>query len=205
MIQHKQNVVLTGGIASGKTLMSDALGKMSANVIDTDVIARLLLEENGSALSNEAVMKVKEVFGGSVLTNNSIDRKKLRSLIFNDDLAKHQLESILHPLIFKEVQRQMMSQVGKYNLIVVPLLDKNSPYVKLADKILVAEVSPAVQLERVMARDCIDEALALKIIASQASNGERRSLADTIIINTNGYHTRNVLKQLDKQYSLASF
>ena len=75
----------------------------------------------------------------------------------------------------------------------------------MADEVLVAEVDPSIQLQRVMIRDHIDEALAKSIIASQVSNQERRNLADRIIINTNELHTRNILKQLDKQYSLPLF
>ena len=201
----RNNIVLTGGIASGKTFVSDYLASLNANVIDTDVIARTLLAPNQHRYSEIALKKVHDCFGGQIFDNGILNRKKLRDLIFSDDVAKKQLENIMHPLILKTVQEDLLIDRGLYNVISVPLLRKGSPYLSLANQVLVIEVDSEVQLQRVMVRDHIDEQLAKSIIASQANNQERRDLANTIIINTNESHTRNILKQLDKQYSLAPF
>lgn len=201
----KNNIVLTGGIASGKTFVSDYLASLNANVIDTDVIARALLASNQHRYSEIALKEVHDCFGNQIFDNGILNRKQLRELIFSDNAAKKQLENIMHPLILKAVQEDLLLNNGLYNVISVPLLYKNSPYLLLANKVLVIEVDPEVQLQRVMDRDHIDEHLAKSIIASQVSNQERRNLANTIIINTNELHTRNILKQLDKQYSLAPF
>ena len=201
----KNNIVLTGGIASGKTFVSDYLASLSANIIDTDVIARALLAPNQHRYSEIALKAVYDCFGDQVFDDGVLNRKQLRELIFSDDAAKKQLENIMHPLILKAVQEDLLQNNGLYNVISVPLLHKNSPYLSLANEVLVIEVDPEVQLQRVMDRDHIDEHLAKSIIASQVSNQERRNLANTIIINTNELHTRNILKQLDKQYSLAPF
>lgn len=201
----KNNIVLTGGIASGKTFASDYLASLNANVIDTDVVARALLAPNQHRYSEIALKEVHDCFGNQIFDNGILNRKQLRELIFSDDAAKKQLENIMHPLILKAVQEDLLLNHGLYNVISVPLLHKNSPYLSLANKVLVIEVDPEVQLQRVMERDHIDEQLAKSIIASQVCNQERRNLANTIIINTNELHTRNILKQLDKQYSLAPF
>ena len=201
----KNNIVLTGGIASGKTFVSDYLASLNANVIDTDVVARALLMPNHHKYSEIALKAVHDCFGDPIFDDGILNRQKLREIIFSNNDAKAQLENIMHPLILKTVQEDLLVNHGLYNVISVPLLHEGSPYLILADQVLVIEVNPDVQLQRVMARDRIDEQLAKSIIASQVSNQERRNLANTIIINTNELHTRNILKQLDKQYSLAPF
>ena len=201
----KNNIVLTGGIASGKTFVSDYLASLNAHVIDTDVIARALLMPNHHKYSKMALKAVHDCFGDPIFDDGILNRQKLREIIFSNNDAKAQLENIMHPLILKAVQEDLLVDHGLYNVISVPLLHEGSPYLILADQVLVIEVNPDVQLQRVMARDRIDEQLAKSIIASQVSNQERRNLANTIIINTNELHTRNILKQLDKQYSLAPF
>ena len=201
----KPIILLTGGIASGKTFVSDYLSELNAHVIDTDVISRSLLQPNGCQYSNEALKKVVDYFGDGILENTVLNRKLLREYIFNDPVAKSYLESVMHPLIFKEVEDQLQEEKGNYHLISIPLLNKDSPYLKLGQQVLVIEVDRKIQIERVMHRDNIDEALAMKIINSQISNQERRELANTIIVNTNEQYTRNILKLLDKKYSLAQF
>lgn len=201
----KQTIVVTGGIASGKTFVSDYLASLSANVIDTDVIARQLLQVDVLPSSEFALKSVREYFGNDIFNNDELDRKKLRDIVFNDPEAKQALESIMHPLILTVVKESLVSNLGLYNLVVVPLLHEKSPYLNIADQVLVIEVDVEVQLHRVMQRDNIDKDLAFKIINSQISNQSRRKLASTIIINTNESYTRNVLKQLDKKYSLAPF
>ena len=201
----KNNIVLTGGIASGKTFVSDYLASLNANVIDTDVVARALLMPNHHKYSEIALKAVHDCFGDQIFDDGVLNRKKLREIVFSNRDAKKQLENIMHPLILKAVQEDLLVDHGLYNVISVPLLHEGSPYLILADQVLAIEVNPDVQLQRVMARDRIDEQLAKSIIASQVSNQERRNLANTIIINTNELHTRNILKQLDKQYSLAPF
>lgn len=199
----RQIIVLTGGIASGKTLASNYLGTLNAHVIDTDVIARQLLQKDGNPYSETALRAVKAAFGDEIFKEGMIDRVQLRALIFSDPVHKTTLENIMHPLIHQRVQDLLGTGDGSYDLVVVPLLHEGSPYVALADQILVIEVDEEIQLERVMARDHIDETLAKRIIDSQPSNQARRALANTIILNTNAEYTQKVLKQLDKQYSLA--
>lgn len=199
----RQIIVLTGGIASGKTMASNYLGTLNAHVIDTDVIARQLLQKDGNPYSQTALTAVKAAFGDEIFKAGVIDRVQLRALIFSDPAHKTTLENIMHPLIHQRVQDLLGTGDGSYDLVVVPLLHEGSPYVALADQILVIEVDEETQLERVMARDHIDETLAKRIIDSQPSNQARRALANTIILNTNAEYTQKVLKQLDKQYSLA--
>ena len=197
-------ILLTGGIASGKTFASNYLASLNAHIIDTDIIARSLLTINGHAKSSSILQKLEDYFGESMFDAGVLNRKKLRSLIFNDANAKVFLEQLMHPVIFNEVYEGLQQDHNQYNLVVIPLLSKDSKYLELKDSVLVIEVDPQVQLERLMQRDNISRDLALNILASQVSNQERRELADTIIINTNPAHTQNILKQLDKKYSLAA-
>lgn len=197
-------VLLTGGIASGKTFASNYLASLNAHIIDTDIIARSLLTINGHAQSSSILQKLEGYFGGLIFDEGLLNRKKLRSLIFNDTNAKVFLEQLMHPVIFNEVCNRLQRSHDQYNVVVIPLLSKDSKYLELKDFVLVIEVNPKVQLERLMQRDNISCDLALNILDSQVSNQERRELANTIIINTNPVHTQNILKQLDKKYSLAA-
>lgn len=197
-------ILLTGGIASGKTFASNYLASLNAHIIDTDLISRSLLTINGHAKSSSILQKLKDYFGELIFDAGVLNRKKLRSLIFNDANAKVFLEQLMHPVIFNEVYEGLQQDHNQYNVVVIPLLSKDSKYLELKDSVLVIEVDPQVQLERLMQRDNISRDLALNILASQVSNQERRELADTIIVNTNPVHTQNILKQLDKKYSLAA-
>jgi len=116
-------VGLTGGIGSGKTAVSDLFEKMGAPVIDTDILARQLVDDDPGVLS-----EITDIFGKDVLgSDGRLDRKKLASIVFNDNEQKQKLENILHPRIRSEVLRQVQSlshtkSLAHYVIIVVPLL-----------------------------------------------------------------------------------
>ena len=193
---HAMLVLLTGGIASGKTLVSDYLEKKGAVVIDTDVISKMMTRRDNH-LGVEVLSEIKEDFGADFFTEaGEMDRAKMRLEVFNNPSSKVKLESILHRRIYQEVIKKVSVLTPKqYGLIVVPVLSESSLYLKLVDEVLVIEVFEEQQLQRLMTRDNIDRDLAEKIIQSQIARLDRRRLGNYIIISQN---RQFVEKQLDK-------
>ncbi|MEQ8204736.1 MAG: dephospho-CoA kinase [Woeseia sp.] len=187
---------LTGGIASGKSLIADYFHDLGVPVIDTDVIARELV-----APGNPALNEIRRTFGDSVIAEDGgLDRAALRTIVFADDSARRKLEAILHPLIRSETMRQSASAGGTYQIIVVPLLAE-SPMRDNMDRILVVDVPKAVQLERLLKRDTESPAQAERIIAAQASREERLAIADDVINNDGSLEfARQQVEALHQRY-----
>lgn len=171
-------IALTGGIASGKTTVSNAFAELGAAVIDTDVIAREVV-----APGTPGLRAVVEAFGRDILSGDEIDRSLLRDRIFADAGQRRKLEAILHPLIEDEVRRRLHAPGdAPYFVLVVPLL-VGSGLLHDADRVLVVDADEAVQLARLKQRDGIDDELARKMIASQTRRAERLVIADDVIDN----------------------
>ena len=169
---------LTGGIASGKSLVADFFSKLGAPVIDTDVIARQVVEPGTVALD-----EVRATFGDSVIKDDgSLDRKAMREIVFADPDQRRRLEAILHPRIRQVTMQQVDAVTEPYMLIVVPLLVE-SPMIGLMDRVLVVDCSEEIQLQRLLARDGENEATARRILAAQASREERLAKADDVVFN----------------------
>lgn len=195
-------VLLTGGIASGKTFVSDYLQKKGAVIIDTDVISRAMTSRNNQA-GIAALSEIKECFGEELFTKEGdLDRAKMRELIFNDLDAKKELERILHGRIHIEVNEQISNITkNRYGIVVVPVIHAESPYLTLCDEVLVIEVPYELQLQRLISRDNIDEDMAKKIISSQISRMDRRKLGDYIIVSQNKEFVERQLDKLHEFYS----
>jgi len=171
-------VVLTGGIASGKTAVSNLFAEKGVPVIDTDVIARQLVRAGSPAL-----VQIATDLGPEYLDQEgNLDRRKMRAAIFSDPEKKRRLEAILHPAIAAEALRQVSASQEPWCLLVIPLLAESSRY-SWIDRVLVVDTEEAAQIERVMARDDIDHKQAEAIMLAQASRQERLNLADDIIEN----------------------
>jgi dephospho-CoA kinase len=169
---------LTGGIASGKSMVADFFSALGAPVIDTDVIARQVVEPGAVALA-----EIRESFGDTIIKDDgSLDRQAMRKIVFADPDKRRRLEAILHPRIREATMLQVAGVTEPYMLIVVPLLVE-SPMLGLMDRVLVVDCSEATQLERLLARDSENEATARSIIAAQASREERLAKADDVVIN----------------------
>ena len=122
---------LTGGIASGKTLVADCFAELGATVIDTDQVARDVVEPGRPALR-----EIRERFGDGVMTpEGALDRQKMRRLVFADDARRAELEAILHPRIRRETAALAASADGPYVIIVVPLLVETG-FGDIADRVL---------------------------------------------------------------------
>lgn len=172
-------VVLTGGIASGKTAVSDRFAALGAPIIDTDLIAREVVEPGQAALK-----EIAERIGPEYLApDGRLDRRKMREAIFADPAIKHRLESILHPRIARAVRERVEAQTYPYCLLVIPLYSESGSY-EWVDRVLVVDVSEETQVERVMQRDRISRDEARAILAAQATREERLALADDVLDNS---------------------
>ena len=173
---------LTGGIASGKTTVSDCFGQLGVPVIDADINARAVVMPGSPALQ-----ALVDVFGGKILqADGALDRAALREMVFADDAARKQLESILHPAIRAMSESQSKSyadQGAPYVIHAIPLLVETGQSENF-DRVIVVDVPVEVQIERVMARDQCDRKHAESIIRSQASRVQRLRAATDVIENT---------------------
>ena len=171
-------VALTGGIASGKTTVANMFGELGAALIDTDIIARDVVEPGTTGLG-----QVIERFGESVLGDGGrLDRRALRDIVFSDDEKRRDLEAILHPLIRAETMHQMQISEGPYQVIIIPLLVE-SPLKNQVDRVLVVDCNVERQLERLLVRDVESTAQAQRMIDAQSSREDRLALADDVIMN----------------------
>ncbi len=175
------SVGLTGGIASGKTTISNLFAELGVAVIDTDIISRRLLEPGELAYD-----QVCAHFGSIILNpSNDIDRAELRKIIFNNADEKKWLETMLHPLIYQRAV-DAIREFSKpcYVLVVIPLLFETN-FQSLVDRILVVDCPQELQIERLVKRDKIDETLARKMLSQQIANSDRLARAHDIIENLN--------------------
>ena len=172
-------VALTGGIASGKTAVSDAFGALGVPVVDTDLIARSVVEPGSPGLR-----QVVAAFGDGVLdADGGLDRASLRQVIFTDAQARERLEGILHPLIAQAARAELDQVTAPYAILVVPLLVESGLF-EDADRVLVVDVPERVQIERLMQRDGVTEASARHALQAQASREQRLGKADDVLENT---------------------
>ena len=171
-------IALTGGIASGKTTVANLFASRGVPLIDTDVIAREVVEPGQPALA-----AVVEAFGPSVLdADGRIDRRRMRDRVFNDRAARKQLEGILHPAIRAEMERQSAQAPGPYQVLVIPLLAEGGRMDHI-DRVLVVDAPEALQIERLMRRDGSTREQALAALSSQAKRDARLAIADDVIVN----------------------
>ncbi|MDX1656677.1 MAG: dephospho-CoA kinase [Candidatus Competibacteraceae bacterium] len=171
-------VGLTGGIASGKTAVSDAFTRLGVPVIDTDILAREVVEPGQPALG-----EIVRRFGPGVLTpEGRLDRTRLRRLVFADQDQRRELEDILHPRIRRLADQRLGELDSPYALVVVPLLVETG-WDKKVDRVLVVDVPQQLQLARVMARDGVDKDQAHRTLAAQTDRTSRLALANDVIVN----------------------
>ena len=169
---------LTGGIGSGKSTVAELFARRGAPVIDTDNVARQVVEPGRPALDD-----IVREFGSDLLdTNGHLDRARMRERVFNDPTARRRLESILHPRIRAAVRDQVAAIAAPYCLIVVPLLVETG-FNELIDRVLVVDVDEEQQRERTSRRDKVSAEAVGKIMATQATRAQRVAHADDVIVN----------------------
>jgi dephospho-CoA kinase len=172
-------VGLTGGIGSGKTFVAELFARRGVTVVDTDVIAHRITAPHGAAMP-----RIASEFGTEfVAPDGSLDRAKMRAVVFTDDTAKARLESITHPIIRAETEREMQAAAGPYVITVVPLLVESGAWKTRVDRVLVIDCSLENQVARVMRRNGFTREQVLAIIARQAPREARLAAADDVILN----------------------
>jgi dephospho-CoA kinase len=178
-------VGLTGGIGSGKTEVSNCFATLGVPIIDTDLLARELVQPGQPAL--EAIVAF---FGSDCLDDQgNLRRNHLREQVFADPSGRHQLEAILHPRIRALIQARIAVLSTPYCLVAIPLLIE-SGMTQFVDRILVVDVTEEDQIRRVVDRDGVTREQAARILAAQASRSQRLSQADDVLDNS---HDRDSL------------
>lgn len=169
---------LTGGIASGKSMVAERFASRGIPVIDADVIAHQLSEPGRAGYA-----AILNLFGEAVLDRDGrIDRARLRDRVFRDPDARRRLEAALHPLIRAEMIRQAQAVDAAYSILVIPLLIETGQR-DLVDRVLVVEADADLRIRWLCERDHIDEAAARRIMSAQADDAGRRAAADDLIEN----------------------
>jgi len=172
---------LTGGIASGKSTVARRFAELRVPVVDADEAARAVV-----AAGTPGLAAVLARFGPGVLADDgTLERRRLRDLVFADAVARGDLEAILHPLIRAEMQRREDLSAGPYLVLAIPLLIegrlRGEP--SRVDRILVVDADEAEQIARLVRRDGGSPDQARAILAAQASRAERAALADDLLPN----------------------
>jgi dephospho-CoA kinase len=170
-------VALTGGIGSGKSAVGQIFAQLGATVIDSDQLARDVIER-GSIGFNEVVAK----FGDEILKNGEIDRQILASLIFKDPAKRSELEQITHPLIRKAFAKVVSSALPDSIVInQIPLLVESNHDYKF-DHIITVSASESIRSERLIKRGLTNEQIKQRMQA-QATDQMREDIADSVIVN----------------------
>ncbi len=173
---------LTGGIGSGKSTVADLLAMRGAALIDADAISRAVTAAGGNAIG-----PIASRFGRSfILQDGSLDRERMRTLVFIDKDARSRLEAIVHPIVGAEIERQIRradATGSRCVVIEIPLLVETGRWRSRLHRMLTVDCSLPTQLRRVARRDGINEAQVMQIIDVQASRGVRLAASDFVVQN----------------------
>ncbi len=181
-----RKIGLTGGIATGKSTVAEILAREDAKVIDSDRLAREVVEPGGDALT----LLVDE-FGERILTSEGrLDRKLLADIIFGDAVARKKVERIIHPFVIRRIEgilwnlerRHGQNHAGTTVVLEVPLLIETG-YHRQVDEVWVVVADEEDQMERLRRRDGIDEEAARRRIDAQMPLEEKVKYADVVINN----------------------
>ena len=180
---------LTGSIACGKSTVSAYLASLGCTIVDADAISRALTADGGAALP-----AVRQAFGDSVFRGESLDRRALGQLVFSDSQKRDELNAILHPLILREIARQLDTLDAPEKLVIgdIPLLYECGMQT-LFDVVWVVSVPRATQIQRLAQRDGLDRTQAERRIDAQMPLAQKEQLADAVI------HTDGTIEQTQRQ------
>lgn len=180
-------VILTGGIATGKSAVADHLRQLGIDVVDTDRIAHALTAPHGAALP-----ALHDAFGACIFNaDGSLDRNALRDIVFNDVTQKSRLEQIIHPMIRRKALEAISLAHSAYVVADVPLFAETGFLREQADRVLVVDCPPETQKQRLLARGDLSETIADLILQAQAPREARLALATEIIDNSGSPQQRD--------------
>lgn len=172
-------VGLTGGIGSGKSAVSDRLAEKNIPVIDADIVAREVVMPGMPALA-----AITKRFGADILLeDSSLNRAKLRTIVFASEKQRNWLEQLLHPLIRDRILEKLEALTADYAVLSSPLLLETDQHL-LVNHIVVVDTTETLQIARTAVRDNNSEDQVRAIIAAQMPREERLSKADTVLQNS---------------------
>jgi dephospho-CoA kinase len=189
-------VGLTGGICSGKSTVSNMFASLGVPIIDSDIIAREVVEPGETGLE-----QIVTHFGENTLNpDGTLNRKQMRNLVFDNSEARKELENILHPLIRKRSDEQLAKLSTPYAILSIPLLVETG-LTSAVDRVLVVDCPEEIQIERICRRDGTTPEQAKAILESQSSRSKRLEAADDIIDNSQPLEDlRGMVDSLHKKY-----
>ena len=172
-------VAVTGGVASGKSAVTDRLAAHGVPVVDADRVARELVEPGEPALA-----AIVSSFGDGVLGEDGrLDRRLLREIVFSDAVKRRALEAILHPRVERRIRELARAVRGApYVVLAIPLLAEVGRY-DFIDRVVVVDTPAETQVERLVRRDGMTHEQALAMLAAQATREARLAIADEVVAN----------------------
>lgn len=190
-------VGLTGGIGCGKSSAAQLFQALGAGLVDVDDISHAVTKPAG-----EGIPEIIRQFGPDfVKADGSLDRARMRELVFKDPQAKNRLEAILHPLIGAQAREQVAHAKQPYMVLVVPLLLERGTYQDLVQRVAVVDCSEKTQIERTMRRSNLPESAVRAIMAAQISRADRLSKADDVLNNDGSEESlRQQVEALHQRY-----
>ena len=190
-------VGLTGGIGSGKSAVADAFAALGVDVTDTDRLAHAL-----TAPGEPGYTAILDTFDAAMRRHDgTLDRDRLRRLVFTDAAARTRLEAILHPLIGNAAQREITAWKSPYGILVVPLLFERGGLADVVQRTLVVDCPEDEQVSRVAARSSLAPAEIRAIMATQLSRKDRVARADDVIDNSGPLAAlAGPVAELDRRY-----
>jgi dephospho-CoA kinase len=170
---------LTGGIGSGKSTLGRLLQSLGADLIDADAISRQSTASGGSAIS-----EIIRAFGQEFVNmDGALDRQRMRDHVFTHPAARHTLERIIHPLVSKEIQRQVAACTSSCTVLDIPLLVESPHWRPQVDRVLVVDCSPLTQIRRVQHRSGWTAEAVEAVMRTQISRQQRLQAADAVVHN----------------------
>ena len=193
-------VILTGGIATGKSSVVERVRDLGIDVIDTDRIAHALTAPAGAALPN-----LRQAFGDDIFNpDGTLNRSALRDIVFHEPAQKTRLEQVLHPMIRREAIKAIAAATSPYVVADVPLFAETGFLREQADRVLVVDCPPEVQKQRLLTRGTelgLSEEIADLILQAQAPRETRLALATEVIDNSGSPASRDAqLAQIHQAY-----
>jgi dephospho-CoA kinase len=195
-------VGLTGSIAVGKSYVCEVLGELGAFVLDADQTAREVV-----AVGSKGLALISEKFGADfLLESGELDRVKMGAVVFADEAKRQLLNSIVHPLVFEAQNEWLAARESEDSrglaVIDAALMIESGGY-KRFTKLIVVWCEPSIQLQRLMLRNNLSEAEALKRIAAQMPQEEKKRYADFLIDTSSGFeNTRKQTIEVFEQLKL---
>jgi dephospho-CoA kinase len=190
-------IALTGGIACGKSTVANLFAALGITVVDTDLLAREVV-----ALGSPLLARIAEHFGAGVLRpDGSLDRARVRDLVFANPVERQWLEQLTHPAIRDLTDQRCRSATGPYVLVAIPLLVETGGAGRF-DRVLVVDCDPGIQLARLQARDGSTREQAARMLAAQVTREQRLAVADDVIENNGDIAAlRDQVEKLHRLYS----